>query len=163
MKFTRADYNRIQDPAAEPALYAFLANLADAVEGGSHEVIARALLQFFGQSKPQIAERAAYLRGIGARAIAASSPIEVAEPAFLLRASDAAAPGAVRAWIELAALAGAKPPILDSACESAGEMERWAVERAGRAQVPDLPPPPPQSPHERLIDLLDEEIPDGLG
>lgn len=55
------------------------------------------------------------------------------EPVFLLRAQDAAAPTAVRAWIEESQENGVKPELLELAELQLWRMKRWNVKKSADA------------------------------
>lgn len=58
------------------------------------------------------------------------------EPVFLVRGQDLAGPGTLRAWIELARLAGAADDIIAVVDRHANAMESWQRNRTSK--VPDL-------------------------
>lgn len=59
------------------------------------------------------------------------------EPVFLLRGRDICAPGTIRAWAQLARLAGADATIVEAAERQADLMEQYQA--ACEKQVPDMP------------------------
>jgi hypothetical protein len=144
VKHGRNDYNRIQDPAAEPGIYNFLAALAAAVESESEESILLVVEEHFGPGgRAATAPMVARVRAFAERAVlpdGASTPIGRDEPVFLIRAQDKAGPGAVRAWAEIAQVSGAagcSPRMYQEALAVADNMERWADDHQPY-KIPDL-------------------------
>jgi hypothetical protein len=66
----------------------------------------------------------------------AAGIIPIDEPVFLLRASDQAAAGAVRAWAHIHRLNGGSDIVYESAMRQADAMEAWPVHKA--ADLPRL-------------------------
>jgi hypothetical protein len=64
------------------------------------------------------------------------SPIAADEPTFLIRAQDAVAAQAVRAWAELAAAIGADEATIAFAIKLADEMDAWP-----KKKIPTITPP----------------------
>lgn len=56
------------------------------------------------------------------------------EPVFLIRGQDIVGGNAVRAWADLAEMAGADPNIVKTAREHAVKMDNWP-----KKKTPDLP------------------------
>ena len=136
----RPDYNRIQDPAAEPEIYRFLGELADAYETGTGLDHLNVVVDFFGESAADAKVRIAEVRAFAARADslpAGCSPIGLDEPVFLVRAKDAAAPRAVLAWAEDAFTRGCSDDIREAARGVYRAMVEWAG--ANGSKTPDLP------------------------
>lgn len=65
------------------------------------------------------------------------SPIGLDEPVFLIRGADAAAPGAIGAWAEIAERLGALPEIVLLARQRALSIASWQSGRGSK--IPDLP------------------------
>jgi hypothetical protein len=63
------------------------------------------------------------------------------EPVFLLRAKDATAPSAVRAWADELRRCGGEKATVDQALDHADEMERYADTHYRGGKVPDAPAP----------------------
>lgn len=59
--------------------------------------------------------------------------LEPDEPYFLVRAKDAVAGDAVRAWVVLASAAGAPPALLEQALRQADRLDAWPVKRVADA------------------------------
>lgn len=159
MIHARPDYNRIQDPAAEPAIYQWIRRFAEAFRAGhqpSH------LLAVVESCPLPVAE----LEAFAARAELpeAAVPIAVDEPVFLVRAQDECAPGTVRAWAELALVAGASGFIVGLAQHHAGQIDAWQEEHPPK--IPDLSLPAfsaPDSAHGPGFRLMtDQMIEEGL-
>jgi hypothetical protein len=61
------------------------------------------------------------------------SSIPVDEPKFILRAQDACAADAVRAWAELAKSAGTPLAVVEQALHQADRMEAWPIKKVADA------------------------------
>jgi hypothetical protein len=59
------------------------------------------------------------------------------EPVFVIRAADMLAPGAVRAYMNLAREQGMTPAYCDGIKAAAGVMAAWQREHPERVKVPD--------------------------
>lgn len=162
----RPDYNRIQDPAAEPAVYRLIGSIAHLLASaeaecadepgdnpGSRSLVAVAKLG------AQLADLVAgadveELRAFAARAelpaqLPAMRPIGDDEPVFLLRAQDEAAARAVLVYASLAERR-AGPGVARGAREQSARMASWAATRGikdadlpGGVQNRLQPPLPP--------------------
>ncbi len=144
MKHAREDYQRIQDPAANPEL---LAAYNDAMT-----LVARWPAPAIGDPMPET--RAAYatlsrlcraLTPTLGEIVTATDvkipahPIGADEPVFLLRGQDVYAPDTIRRWASLTYDKGrGNPDMARLASMFADEMEAWQV-RTGRCKVADLP------------------------
>lgn len=67
------------------------------------------------------------------------------EPVFLIRGQDSVGGDAVRAWAELAEVAGSNPAICDMAREQAAKMDAWPKKKVAdhpSAQLPSGTPRP---------------------
>lgn len=59
------------------------------------------------------------------------------EPVFIVRAQDECGPGTVRAWGELAKMAGVDQEMIDRVMEHADDMESWQTLHGSK--TPDIP------------------------
>lgn len=59
------------------------------------------------------------------------------EPVFLIRGQDRVGGDAVRAWADLAQLAGARPKIVEAARQQAAAMDQWRHRH--RDKISDMP------------------------
>jgi hypothetical protein len=145
MKHGRRDYNRIQDPAAEPAIYQLIGAIADAC-GPSDAASEEQRLASLGRAvMTALVERRITLRllvefaaratpGVGMR------PIGVDEPVFLIRGRDRAAVRTIRHYAEIADTLGARA-VSQGAHKIAEEIAVWQKSGNG-AQAPTLPGDP---------------------
>lgn len=139
MRHAREDYQRVQDPAAEPEIYRWVGMLAEAFrEHGNFRTASVQGQMALGEALDACPVTGEDLRRFASRAETAGSPIGKDEPVFLIRGRDLAAPGAIRAWADLARLAGASPFIVNLARGHALAVETWQSE-AGGGKVPDIP------------------------
>ena len=145
MKHGRPDYNRIQDPAAEPAIYEFIGAISLACsptdaksEGERLEQLGRAVMTALCERRitlRQLDEFAARARpGVGMR------PIAKDEPVFLIRGRDRAAVRAIRHYAEIADSLGARA-VSQGAHKIAEEIAIWQKSGNG-AHAPTLPGDP---------------------
>lgn len=132
MIHARDDYNRFQDPAAEPEIYRWVGKVAALLE---EDGIGHALIDAIGDANVSTAA----LRAFAARAELppGSSPIGVDEPVFLLRAKDIVSPNVVEHWAYRAQRQVASEAIVDLARKHAMAMRAW--QNANGCKVPELP------------------------
>lgn len=142
----RPDYNRIQDPAAEPEVYRLVGRLAEVLAGAEavavpgESVAAAAVVKLGSELRRALddAPGADVLRAFAARAElpAGSRPVGVHEPVFLLRGQDDAAGRAVMVYASMAdRRAGAG--VATGARIQAARMASWAA--ANGFKDADLP------------------------
>lgn len=145
MKHGRPDFNRIQDPAAEPGVYHVIGAIADAcapAAAGSEaerlEALGRAVMTALAKHRVTMRQ----LEEFGARATQGFGmrPIGADEPVFLIRGRDRAAVRAIRHYAEIADSLGSRA-VSQGAHRMAEEIAVW--QRSGNgAHAPTLPGDP---------------------
>lgn len=129
MKHAREDYNVIQDTTAARQLAELVLDMGMVTEKGAKaRNLARAVLGIESFSGGDPTDEVFISTNGTARRIPAD------EPVFLIRGQDVVGGDAVRAWADLAEVAGADPSIVSIAREHAAKMDAWP-----KKKTPDLP------------------------